>query len=107
MFAPCRKRMPWRARTRLRRPRPAVDGGEAARHPPFEFENWAVIALGGIPNKVQVGDMGVDGRIFPVSSSAAPRKQQPGELGLKERWYPIQVKQKDKAAARTLTPSRP
>jgi hypothetical protein len=36
---------------------------------------------------VQVGDMGVDGRIFPVSSSAAPRKQQPGELGLKERWY--------------------
>ena len=54
--------------------------------PPFEFENWAVIALGGIPNKVQVGDMGVDGRIFPVSSSAAPRKQQEGELGLKERW---------------------
>jgi hypothetical protein len=64
---------------------------------PFEFENRAVIALGGIPNKVQVGDMGVDGRIFPVSSSAAPRKQQEGELGLKERWYPIQVKQKDKA----------
>jgi hypothetical protein len=24
--------------------------------PPFEFENWAVIAPGGIPNKVQVGD---------------------------------------------------
>jgi len=33
---------------------------------PFKFENWAVIALGGIPNKVQLGDMGVDGRIFPV-----------------------------------------
>jgi hypothetical protein len=28
----------------------------------FEFENWDVIALGGIPNKVQVGDMGVDDR---------------------------------------------
>jgi hypothetical protein len=28
--------------------------------PPFEFENWAVIALGGIPNKVQVGDMGFE-----------------------------------------------
>ncbi len=64
--------------------------------PPFEFENWAVIALGGIPNKIQVGDMGVDGRIYPVSSSAAPRKKQEGELALKERWYPIQVKQKDK-----------
>src|ERR1022692_3473446 len=64
--------------------------------PPFEFENWAVIALGGIPNKVQVGDMGVDGRIYPVSSAATPRKNQAGELALKERWYPIQVKQKDK-----------
>jgi hypothetical protein len=39
----------------------------------FEFENWAVIALGGIPNKMQLGDMGADGRIFPISSSAAPR----------------------------------
>jgi hypothetical protein len=64
--------------------------------PPFEFENWAVIALGGIPNKVQVGDMGVDGRIYPVSSSVSPRRAQQGELGLKENWYPIQVKQKDK-----------
>jgi len=64
--------------------------------PPFEFENWAVIALGGIKNKIQVGDMGVDGRIYPISSSATPRKRQEGELALKERWYPIQVKQKDK-----------
>lgn len=39
---------------------------------------------------------GVDGRIYPVSSSAAPRKKQDDELNLKERWYPIQVKQKDK-----------
>ena len=65
--------------------------------PPFEFENWAVIALGGIPNKTQVGDMGIDGRIYPVSASAAPRKSGAGELALQERWYPIQVKQKDKA----------
>jgi DNA modification methylase len=69
---------------------------ELRKYPHFEFENWAVIALGGIPNKVQVGDMGVDGRIYPVSSSATPRKKQEGELALKERWYPIQVKQKDK-----------
>jgi len=61
--------------------------------PPFEFENWAVIALGGIPNKVQVGDMGIDGRIYPVS--AAPKKQA-GELGFMDVWYPIQVKQKEK-----------
>ena len=61
--------------------------------PPFEFENWAVIALGGIPNKAQVGDMGIDGRIYPVS--AAPRRKE-GELEFMDVWYPIQVKQKDK-----------
>jgi len=69
---------------------------ELRKYPHFEFENWAVVALGGIPNKVQVGDMGVDGRIYPVSSSAMPRKKKEGELALRERWYPIQVKQKDK-----------
>jgi len=62
--------------------------------PPFEFENWAVIALGGIPNKAQVGDMGIDGRIYPVS--ATPKKKA-GELDFMDIWYPIQVKQKDKA----------
>lgn len=62
--------------------------------PHFEFENWAVIALGGIPNKAQVGDMGIDGRIYPVS--AAPKKVA-GELDFMDVWYPIQVKQKDKA----------
>ena len=64
--------------------------------PPFEFENWAVIALGGRPNKVQVGDKGIDGKLFLVSVAAERRKTQSGELDLKEKWYPIQVKQKDK-----------
>ena len=62
--------------------------------PPFEFENWAVIALGGMPNKAQVGDMGIDGRIFPVSS---PPKKDAGGLDFMDAWFPIQVKQKDKA----------
>jgi DNA modification methylase len=61
--------------------------------PPFEFENWAVIALGGVPNVAQVGDMGIDGRIYPIS--AIPKKDK-GELGFMDAWYPIQVKQKDK-----------
>jgi site-specific DNA-methyltransferase (adenine-specific) len=64
--------------------------------PPFEFENWAVIALGGIPNKAQVGDMGIDGKIFPVS--AVPTNGGPNaELAFMDDWYPVQVKQKDKA----------
>src|ERR1017187_4208515 len=62
--------------------------------PPFEFENWAVIALGGIKNKVQVGDMGIDGRIYPAHSMPTKKAD---ELGFMNVWYPIQVKQKDKA----------
>ena len=60
--------------------------------------NWAVIALGGIPNKTQVGDMGIDGRIFPVSAAASFPRRGEGDLpGLAaEKFYPIQVKQKDK-----------
>jgi DNA modification methylase len=64
--------------------------------PPFEFENWAVIALGGIPNKTQVGDKGIDGRIFPVSAVDNVPRPKEGDLPLEEKWYPIQVKQKDK-----------
>jgi len=68
--------------------------------PPFEFENWAVIALGGIPNKAQVGDMGIDGRIFPVSALPAKTKTKKGETRafdeFMDNWYPIQVKQKDR-----------
>lgn len=65
--------------------------------PPFEFENWAVIALGGIPNKAKVGDMGIDGRIYPVSAIGQKTKKQAGDLPFMDVWYPIQVKQKDKA----------
>jgi restriction endonuclease len=65
--------------------------------PHFEFENWAVIALGGIPNKAQVGDMGIDGKIFPVSAVPAANKGKQGALDFMDVWYPIQVKQKDKA----------
>ena len=68
--------------------------------PPFEFENWAVIALGGIPNKTQVGDMGIDGRIFPVatapSKTSAAKGKTPAFGEFLDHWYPIQVKQKDK-----------
>ena len=93
-----------------------------AAEPAFEFDNSAVIALGGIPNKAQVGDMGIDGRIYPVhatpkrrvaqpppagnvaqpssaeSSAAQPRAAVPqqSELDFMDIWYPIQVKQKDK-----------
>ena len=66
--------------------------------PPFEFENWAVIALGGIPNKTQVGDMGIDGRIFPVGTKPYDAETKKGQTAsmFAGDWFPIQVKQVDK-----------
>ena len=44
--------------------------------------------------------MGIDGRIFPVSSLPEKRKSKQGETPafgeFLDHWYPIQVKQKDK-----------
>lgn len=70
--------------------------------PPFEFENWAVIALGGIPNKTKVGDMGIDGRIFPARAQPAKMKLDAEQLGFLDQWYPVQVKQKDKAGRQDI-----
>ncbi len=67
------------------------------RMPHFEFQNWAVVALGGIPNKTQSGDMGIGGRIFPVDAIGDDIRKKPGELDFMDVWYPVQVKQKDKA----------
>ena len=53
---------------------------ELRKYPPFEFENWAVVALGGIPNKAQVGDIGIDGRIYPVAAMPAQRVARNSEM---------------------------
>jgi len=70
---------------------------ELRKYPPFEFENWAVLALGGIRNRSQVGDKGIDGRIFPVSALDNVKRPEADELDLQEAFLPLQVKQKDKA----------
>jgi DNA modification methylase len=63
--------------------------------PPFEFENWAVIAIGGLPNSSKVGDMGIDGRVFPVTS--IPQGRNNGDkLPFMDEWFPVQVKQREK-----------
>ena len=64
--------------------------------PPFEFENWAVNALGGIPNKAQVGDMGIDGKIFPLSAAPERKGKETGHFDFMDVWYPIQVEQTDR-----------
>jgi site-specific DNA-methyltransferase (adenine-specific) len=66
---------------------------ELRKYPPFEFENWAVVALGGTKNARQTGDMGIDGRIYPVSAMPERRGARTGEMDFMDEWYPIQVKQ--------------
>ena len=55
--------------------------------------------------------MGIDGRIFPVAAAPKKAAAAKGEtrafVEFLDQWYPIQVKQKDKSAAPTSTPSRP
>lgn len=70
--------------------------GELRTMPPFEFQNWAVIALGGIPNRVKVNDYGIDGRLYAadIRKEKSTARDLFGEI---DNWYPIQVKQKDKA----------
>jgi len=69
---------------------------ELRRLPPYEFENWAIIELGGTPNRAKVGDMGIDGRLYPVSS-IPHRRDTSDQLAFMDVWFPIQVKQKEKA----------
>jgi DNA modification methylase len=66
--------------------------------PPFEFENWAVLALEGTPNRVKTGDLGIDGRIYPahLEKTRDKKGKQPALFDADQYWVPIQVKQKDK-----------
>lgn len=68
---------------------------------PFsQFEDWAVIALGGVPNKTKTGDKGIDGRIFSVSAlpTVQQKKTKDDLFDPLGSWYPIQVKQKDRVS---------
>ena len=70
---------------------------ELRRMPPFEFQNWAVLALGkgGSPNRRKTGDKGIDGRFYPVAAESKKDVRDEGFAFM--HWYPVQVKQKDKA----------
>jgi len=69
---------------------------ELMKLPPFEFQNWAVIALGGIPNRTKVGDFGIDGKLYPIEQEKVKIEER-GLFGDIDIYNPIQVKQKEKA----------
>lgn len=70
-------------------------------YPAFEFQNWAIIALGGTPNKARVRDMGIDGKLYPIEQISKERKtvehypNSQNLFGDIDRYIPIQVKRTD------------
>lgn len=75
--------------------------GELRTYPAFEFQNWVINALGGVPNKIKVRDMGIDGKLYPIEDIKKERKTENKYLGDKnlfgdiDRYIPIQVKRTD------------
>jgi len=67
---------------------------ELRQYPPFEFQNWAVNAIGGIPSRMMVRDGGIDGKVYPVELEKGKAEGMDlfGEI---DRYIPIQVKRTD------------
>ncbi len=64
-------------------------------YPAFEFQNWAVNALGGVPNKIRVRDKGIDGKLYPIEDIKKEKKEGINLFGDIDRYLPIQVKRTD------------
>jgi DNA modification methylase len=68
---------------------------ELREYPAFEFQNWVINALGGVPNKIRVRDMGIDGKLYPIEDFKKEKKQGLDLFGEIDRYIPIQVKRTD------------
>ncbi len=64
-------------------------------YPAFEFQNWVINALGGVPNKVKVRDKGIDGKLYPIEDIKKEKKEGIDLFGDIDRYIPIQVKRTD------------
>jgi DNA modification methylase len=64
-------------------------------YPAFEFQNWAINALGGVPSKIKVRDKGIDGKLYPIEDIKKEKKAGINLFGDIDRYIPIQVKRTD------------
>ncbi|RJO62586.1 MAG: hypothetical protein C4542_03120 [Dehalococcoidia bacterium] len=64
-------------------------------YPAFEFQNWAINAIGGIPNKARVRDMGIDGKLYPIEDIQKEKSDKRDLFGEIDNYIPIQVKRTD------------
>ncbi|MBM4450705.1 MAG: hypothetical protein FJ022_07955, partial [Chloroflexi bacterium] len=68
---------------------------ELRQYPAFEFQNWAINALGGIPSKMKVRDSGIDGKLYPIEDIQKSKKEGMDLFGTIDNYIPIQVKRTD------------
>jgi DNA modification methylase len=68
---------------------------ELRQYPAFEFQNWAVNALGGVASKMKARDMGIDGKLYPIEDIQKSKKEGMDLFGEIDRYIPIQVKRTD------------
>jgi len=65
---------------------------ELRQYPPFEFQNWAINAIGGVPSKVKVRNGGIDGKLYPVEDIKKEKAEGLDLFGDIDRYIPIQTK---------------
>jgi DNA modification methylase len=65
---------------------------ELRQYPPFEFQNWAINAIGGVPSKVKVRDGGIDGKLYPIEDIKKEKTEGLDLFGGIDRYIPIQTK---------------
>jgi DNA modification methylase len=68
---------------------------ELRQYPPFEFQNWAINAIGGVPSRVKVRDGGVDGKLYPIEDIKKEKTEGLDLFGGIDRYIPIQTKRTD------------
>jgi len=68
---------------------------ELRQYPAFEFQNWAINAIGGVPSRIKVRDGGIDGKLYPVEDIKKEKKEGMDLFGEIDRYIPIQVKRTD------------
>ena len=68
---------------------------ELRQYPPFEFQNWAINAIGGVPSRVKVKDGGIDGKLYPIEDIQKEKTEGIDLFGEIDRYIPIQVKRTD------------
>jgi len=68
---------------------------ELRQYPAFEFQNWAINALGGVQSRTKVRDGGIDGKLYPIEDISKEKQSGKDMFGEIDRYIPIQVKRVD------------